>query len=198
MKFAAITLLVFSALTANAQRFVSESIDQNKILFRGFMNQVRIGQVDGTNSDYEIKATNCEVTKGKDAHTYIIKTTSREKTASLEFISNGRSLDKLDFVIQNLPSPDVYWGYAQSGKGFSSSQDLTVHYGPGVSIKADFRVTSYEIIHGDHKFSASGSKLNVDFMKYASSLKKGETIAMTVKVLSPDGITRMIPASWTK
>lgn len=199
MKTVAILGIAFLGMNAFGQNMVVETNDQSKVLYRGYDNRVTIGQA-GTNAkDFKLEAINCqlaEVTGQKN--TYIVKASAAARTAQINFVSNGKTIDSTVFVIKSLPSPVFYWGNNENGSDISNSSQLQIKYPSGVAIDARFTITNWECKIGEMNFKGSGSVLSQEMLDVTKVLPVGGTVSIMAQVVGGDGITRKVAGSWVK
>ena len=191
---------LFLSLFASAQNFVVEEVGLEKILYRGFENSVYIHALKKNLIDFELDPVNCEIisTESIESNLYILKPVGRAKTATLCFVSGDKIIDSVHFVVQPLPTPNLYWGNQAHGMGFSDSPELTLRYATGVAFKNDFRIISWKAASGDEYFSGRGAILSEAFLSHASSTAKGSSITITVTFVSADGVARKMAGVWHK
>jgi hypothetical protein len=194
MKKLAFIGAVMVSLTSFSQDVFIENEDQNKILFRGFENHIKIGS---ELEDFTIEAVNCEVTQtaGKN---YLVKVNSNARTAMINFLSNGKIIDSETFVVQNLPSPDLFWGEHVSGSTLPQGNDLAVKYTPGISLRSNFEVVSWSCELDGKEFNGQGNTLSTEFIEQTGRSASGDKITIIANVKGPDGIVRKISGSWVK
>lgn len=191
--------VLFCSLFSFGQSFVVENNDQNKILYRGFENTLKIGQTHEDYPSYKLETINCEATAlSGSTDTYLVKPKTNAKFAQINFIVNGKVQDSTSFVIQNLPSPSLFLGNQESNSKIGKATNLEVKYSNGIALKSDFRVSRWESMQKDQHFEGLGNNLSPEMISYIYALPEGETISIMVDVLSPDGITRKLIGNWIK
>ncbi len=199
MKTVAILGIILLGMNAFGQNMVVKNNDQNKVLYRGYDNRVTIGQT-GTNAkDFKLEAINCqlaEVTGQKG--TYIIKPSSAARTAQINFVANGKTVDSTVFVIKSLPSPVFYWGNNEVGSDVPNASTLEMKYPPGVAIDASFAIVNWECRIGEMSFKGSGNVLSQEMLDVTKVLPVGGTVSIMATVNTPDGIARKVAGSWVK
>ncbi len=199
MKTVAILGIAFLGMNAFGQNMVVETNDQNNVLYRGYDNRVTIGQA-GTNAkDFKLEAINCQVAEVTgQKNTYIVKASSAARTAQINYVSNGKTIDSTVFVIKSLPSPVFYWGNNEIGSDISNAPQLQIKYPSGVAIDASFTIVQWECMIGEMNFKGSGSVLSQKIMDVTKALPVGGTVNITAQVVGGDGITRNVVGSWVK
>lgn len=200
MKKLALLVVILIGFNTMAQNFVAQNTEMNNVLYRGYENKYNFGQL-GCEEDYELEGVNCELIKVNDDENdnlYIIKTKSGDKTASVNFVADGKVLGSVDFIVKALPRPDLYWGEKVDGTNFSEDAELSVKYETGLAFNASYSVISWSSTHDDKNFEGEGNQLSEDFLAYLNGLAPGETISITVKVEDQNGTTRLKTGVWTK
>jgi hypothetical protein len=201
MKKLAIVTSLFFSLTCFAQHFVVENIGHKNILYRGYENKIAIGQVGCEIEDFKIEAIHCELTTlagAESENIYIVKPHSSAKKAVIRFVSGGQTIDSVEFDVQNLPAPSLYWGNNKSGANFSNSAALAMKYAPEVTLTANFEIIGWKCITQNKQFEDSGSILSPQFIDFTKTMKTGETIQIQVKIKNADGSTRFATGTWLK
>lgn len=166
MKKLTMMVVILIGFQTMAQNFVAQNTQVENILFLGFENTYNFGQI-GCEQEYELEAVNCvliKVNPDADDHAYIIKTTGREKTAAVNFVADGKILSTINFMVQPLPKPDLYWGGQVTGSNFSNSSELKVKYGKGVPLKTTYNVLSWSSTHNSNTFKGEGNLLSEEFL----------------------------------
>ena len=199
MKTVAILGIAFLGMNAFGQNMVVETNDQSNVLYRGYDNRVTIGQA-GTNAkDFKLEAINCQVAEVTgQKNTYIVKASSAARTAQINYVSNGKTIDSTVFVIKSLPSPLFYWGNNENGSDVSSASTLEIKYPSGVALDASFSITNWECMIGEMSFKGSGNELSQEMLDVTKVLPVGGTVYITAQVVGGDGITRKVGGSWVK
>ena len=115
---------------------------------------------------------------------------------------DGKSvrLKSLDFRVQNLPDPSLFWGGKKSGdKGNKNSNLLQAKYGPGIPLKAEFKIIKWKFLapglKGAPPTGAGGNIGQVSSLIRA--VKPGTGISFVCDVKGPDGMVRKVGGSWT-
>lgn len=193
--------IVLFGLNSFAQDFIADNINHNQILYRGFENKLTFDQIGCETDGYQMETVNCELSKQEVADSenfYIVKTNSSAKSAKIRFISDGQAVDSMEFVVQNLPRPFLYWGNQKSGSNFSASQEIQLKYVTGVTLKSSFEVVGWESNESGQTFSGKGGSLSSEFLEFAESLATGESISIEAQVRGGDGIVRPVKGFWVK
>lgn len=201
MKKLAILGVIFLGSNSFAQKIVVENIDHNKVLYRGFENKLVIGSTDGDLESFQLEAINCDVSKSGakgSENTFIVKTSPNARTAKINFISNGAVISSTEFVVQNLPSPELFWGNQKTGSTISDARVLQIKYPMEVSLQSNFEIARWKCIHSGESFEGEGNVLSQEILDVTSEMSAGEIIQMEVHVLGSDGITRKLMGSWVK
>lgn len=178
----------------------SIELPELNVLYRGYNNIVNI-----TASGYpsgDLSVTNA--TKSKKGEGYVVKP-GKGKTSTLTVMGktvDGKSvrLKSLDFRVQNLPDPSLFWGGKKSGdKGNKNSALLQAKYGDGIPLKAEFKIIKWKFLapglKGAPPTGAGGSIGSVSSLIRA--VKPGTGISFVCDVKGPDGIVRKVGGSWT-
>lgn len=178
----------------------SIELPELNVLYRGYNNMVNI-----TASGYpsgDLSVTNA--TKSKSGDGFIVKP-GKGKTSTLTVMGktvDGKSvkLKSLDFRVQNLPDPSLFWGGKKSGdKGNKNSALLQAKYGDGIPLKAEFTILKWKFLapglKGAPPTGAGGSIGSVSSLIRA--VQAGTGISFVCDVKGPDGIVRKVGGSWT-
>ena len=125
----------------------SIELPELNVLYRGYDNIVNI-----TASGYpsgDLSVTNASKSKKGDG--YVVRP-GKGKTSTLTVMGktiDGKSvrLKSLDFRVQNMPDPQLFWGGKKSGdKGNKNSALIQAKYGPGIPLKAEFKVLKWKFL----------------------------------------------------
>lgn len=201
LKILAFFILFCSANHSNAQNFIVENDNHHKIIYRGFANKVTLGPIGKSVKNVRMECIHCEIKQleyRKTPNTYIIRTKSRERTAQLNFFSNGQLVDSTVFVIQNLPAPVFFWGNNENGETIPSSRKLFVKYPSGITLKSDFRVRNWVCYINEEPFSGTGNVLSPEAMNQTKLLAKGEVVKIMITVGGSDSVMRKMVGTWVK
>ncbi|MFK7786311.1 MAG: hypothetical protein AB8B56_14420 [Crocinitomicaceae bacterium] len=201
MKKLTILGAIFLGFNASAQDVVVETIGENKILYRGFENKIVIHQINDSDETFEVEAVNCEVSKlneNKGKSTYLVRTKSSARTAQINLISEGRTVESTEFNVQNLPSPSLYWGKHKTGTKVSDSREIEIKYSAGVALKPSFEIVGWKCEQKGQEFKGKGNILSQALLDSTKSMESGEEISLVVKVKGADGIIRTVAGSWMK
>lgn len=201
MNYILVAASFFIILTSYSQNFLAENKDHYQVLYRGFNNTVVFTQIDESQRDYETEAVNCEISlfeKDGRKDIYVIKANSKAPTAQVNFKVDGKVVDSVQFIVQNLPIPSLFWGMNRSGTQVANSPELQVLYKSGITLKPNFKIVRWEYKHGNKKFAGEGNSLSNEALEYSLSLAEGEEVHITVKVENVDGVPSELKGSWKK
>jgi hypothetical protein len=201
MKYLVILASIFLVIPSFAQDFGVENEDHYNVIYRGFENQISIGQFDNEKVAYDVEGINCSVellSLGRTKNKYLVKTNTAEPMAEINFVSKGRVIGSKTFKVENLPQAKPFWGPNEDGSYISDAKEIRLAYSSGITLIPDFEVVSWDVNHQDHKFNGEGSALSQDFLTYANSLDKGEEIHLVLKVKTEDGTLKKLRGSWTR
>ena len=98
-----------------------------------------------------------------------------------------------------MPDPQLFWGGKKSGeKANKNSSLLQAKYGPGIPLKADFKILSWSFSTGSGGRPKKGSGGVISGVSaIIRAMKPGNTVTFICTVRGPDGKTRKIPGSWS-
>jgi hypothetical protein len=182
----------------------SIELPELNVLYRGYPNKVNI-----TASGYpsgDLSCTNASKKNGKmpDGSAGYIVSPGSGKNATLTVMGKGADgksarLKSLKFRVQNLPDPSLYWGGKKSGdKGNKNSSLLQAKYGPGIPLKADFKIISWSFQSPQANKPKTGSGGNIGAVStVVRATKPGQMVGFVCTVRGPDGKTRKIGGTWT-
>lgn len=192
-KFIFLIIIIFS-FNSFAQDVAVENIDHNQILYRGFQNKLVITPA---NENIQLDPINCQISKleGQE-NTYIVLTKSKSRTATINFVSDGKVLETRSFLIQNLPVPELYWGDQKSGSTTSNTSEIQLKYPKGVTLKSNFEIVNWQASINGKQYEGKGSTLTKELIDSLSTLDKGEIIQITTHVKNKDGITKLMKGTW--
>lgn len=192
-KFIFLIIIIFS-FNSFAQDVAVENIDHNQILYRGFQNKLVITPA---NENIQLDPINCQISKleGQE-NTYIVLTKSKSRTATINFVSDGKVLETRSFLIQNLPVPELYWGYQKSGSTISNTSEIQLKYPKGVTLKSNFEIVNWQASVQGKQFKGKGHTLTKELIDSMSTLDKGEIIQITTQVKNKDGVTKLMKGTW--
>lgn len=178
----------------------SIELPELNVLYRGYDNIVNI-----TASGYpsgDLSVTNASKSKKGDG--YVVRP-GKGKTSTLTVMGktiDGKSvrLKSLDFRVQNMPDPQLFWGGKKSGdKGNKNSALIQAKYGPGIPLKAEFKVLKWKFLapglKGAPPTGVGGNISSVSTLVRA--VKAGTGISFVCDVRGPDGITRKVGGTWS-
>lgn len=196
MKTLAIFGIIFLGFNSIGQ---NTTANNQKVLYRGFENQVNLDQIISRNQNFKVETINCDATSlDQSKNEYMVRVHSNVRTAQLNFTSNGKVIDSMAFVVQNLPVPSLFWGDNDSGSYVSKSMELQMKYPVEVNFKATFTIISWECTMKDVIYRANGSSLSQEVLTATESLNSGEEVQIVANVISSDGIVRKISGTWLK
>jgi len=185
MKKLAILGTIFLGFTSFGQDLAVENTDNNKILYRGFENKIVLDQFGDDNHSFQIEAINCEVIKpdeNRSEDVYIVKTKNKARTATINIVSNGQTIERMAFNVENLPSPSLFWGNSEAGSTISNSAEIVIKYSTGVTLEPNFEIVGWTCSLDDLEFNGQGNLLSQEMLDYTKSMVTGELITIEVKV----------------
>jgi len=207
MKFTLITFLIicFNSISQNSGTFIY--VPNYNVLYRGYHNPVEFGVTDGSN--YRITLEGLELKTdttffsdkfghGSDVVRYYLLPTGRGRNAKVTFIDtlNRDTLGIHEFRLANLPDPTLYWGGAKDGERASIKETIIfAKYGPEIPMRAEFTVTSWNIINENDTITGTGSKISTA-ESFLSKIEVNTTLQILTTVIGPDGISRIIKGEW--
>ena len=201
MKNLVVLASMLFVMVSNAQDFGIVNDDQHLVIYRGFENQISIGQFDNEKAEYEVEGVNCTVellSLGRTKNKYLVKTNTAEPMAKINFVSKGRVIGSKTFKVENLPQAKLFWGSNEDGSYISDAKEIRIAYPSGITLIPEFEVVGWAVNHQDHEFNGEGSALSKDFLTYANDLDKGAEIQIAVKVKTEDGTIKKLMGSWTR
>lgn len=184
-----------------AQNFVVQNIEHTQILYRGYNNQLLIGRIGSEMDDYQIEGSNCDVQKlenGEGENLFIVKPNAKTRCAAIRFLHNGELKDSIHFLVQNLPSPSIYWGNQQSGSYTSTEPNLIIKYPLEIRLQSSFEIVSWRCVLNKKTVQGTGNILSQEILDFTRSLKPGEEFSIILKVKGEDGIYRELAGVWEK
>ena len=168
-----------------------------KTVYRGYNNKVIFGTVDGFDG-YSLEVENGSISKAEDGSYYILKP-GHKSTCTVIFNDtvNNKELNRINFQVQSLPNPSLYWGSAKSGqKGNKSTPMVRALYEPHIPLNARFTITSMTVyIEGKESISCDGNNLSDEALSAIKSVKEGE-VSIVVSARGTDGIARKLFGKW--
>lgn len=198
MKNLTVLAAIIFNLSVFAQEFLIENTQHDEVLYRGFENKIKVGQIGAGSDKFQIEGINCEVLKVDNENIYVVKAKSKSRTAMINFISNGQIIDSAVFIVENLPSPSLFWGGVESGSITSSLSDIRVGYTSGIRLKSNYKIVSWNSVVNNESFEGTGSVLSSEMLNAVADLAKSAAVSIQVKVVGADGIYRQIAGSWQK
>lgn len=200
MKKLSIVGIILCSFHSIGQDIVVESMDHTKLLYRGYENKLLVGQIGVSNHDVQLEGIHCNVSKldGYE-NAYIVKPAANAKRAQINFISNGQRINSASFLVQNLPSPSLYWGEEKAGGHVSNSPELEIRYPAGITLTSRFEIMGWKCkVTDTNIYGGAGNLLSNSLLKFTESMEKGEQLLLEVQVKGGDGIIRNLAASWEK
>ena len=195
-----IVSLMFGINSWGQNPVAAVQLSEYNILYRGYENKVIPVVTNNSGKEVRLVGTTSTVEKVENEDYFIVKLTGRGKTEVLHvLLYDGKKTDTVQSIryrVQNLPAPEIYWGGLRSGGiGNITAKRLSIDYPEGVQLRNDFRIISWEITVKGEVIKGNGDKLTSaeDFLK---KIENGTILLFKVKVLSPDGITRIMSAQW--
>lgn len=178
----------------------SIELPELNVLYRGYNNVVNI-----TASGYPSEGIS--VTNGSTSKTgsgYIVKPGKGNTTAisviGKDINGNSVSLKSIDYRVEDLPDPILFWGGSKSGdKGNKSSTIIEAKYGPEIPLNANFKILSWKFFAPGLKGAAptgAGSNISSVYSLIRGALP-GTGIGFLCKVRGPDGKVRNIAGFWS-
>jgi gliding motility-associated protein GldM len=169
------------------------------VLYRGYQNKV-MAVASGYPSS-SLSAPGCSVSKQGE---FYIVGPGRGKTTRLSVsgkTADGKSVNlrTVEFRVKNLPDPQLFWGGKKSGeKANKNSNLLQAKYGPGIPLKAEFKILSWSFqtpAANKPKTGMGGNIASVSGIVRAT--KPGNQVGFVCTVKGPDGKTRKIGGTWS-
>lgn len=199
MKYLILICGVLTALSLTAQDQTTIETLEDDVLYRGYTNKVTIQVSKDEDRTTELHGENVSITRDKASNTYIVKP-MKGKTATLSVQAvEGKTVETLytkTYHFRNLPDPDVYWGESKSGgTGNITSKKLSIRYHESVNLPNDFRIVGWEIQSDSKVIQGVGNDMS-SAESFLKTVEDGTVLQLIVKILSPDGITRMKAAQW--
>lgn len=172
----------------------------NPILYRGYTNKI-MATAHGF-LETELTASGASVSKRSNGWT-IRPGAGKSCEVTVWGKSEDENLTKLktvSFKVSNLPDPILYWGGKKSGdKGNKNSNLLQAKYGPGIPLKAEFKILKWKFFAPGLKgMTPTGSGGNIGpVSSLIRAVKPGHGISFICDVKGPDGMVRKVGAAWT-
>ncbi|MDG1913287.1 MAG: GldM family protein [Crocinitomix sp.] len=192
-------LLGILAICTNVlgQDYVISNQDLNTV-YRGYNNKVVFGTVDGFDG-YSLEVENGSLSEAEDGSYYILVPGPKHTcTVIFNDTVNNKELNRINFQVNALPTPSLYWGGYMSGSHLrgGSQRKLTLVYDPDISLNGRFTIKSMTVfIEGKKSISCDGNNLS-DTALSAIKIVKGGKVSIIVTAVGTDGISRKVAGSW--
>lgn len=184
-------------IEANQYVGTLESPELN-VLYRGYPNVITPAVQNNNGLQAQLFGSGCTIFRSQDhyivrvgrADSVIIALTLKDKDSTIPVL-------RKTYRVVNLPAPDLYWGNVRSGRTSNTeSENLTVKYSEdGISLAANFSITSWKIEYKNESFSGFGGNLS-SASSFLKGLKSNTSVVINAIVKGPDGIDRSLSGVW--
>ena len=184
-------------IKANQYIGTLESPELN-VLYRGYPNKIIPAVQNNNGLSTQIYCSGCAISFHQDhyvvrvgrADSVVIALALKDKDSTIPIL-------RKTYRVINLPAPDLYWGNARSGhRTNTEAKNLTAKYSnDGISVAADFSVTSWTIEYRNKTFGGLGGDLS-SASSFLGGLENNTSIVINAIVQGPDGINRKLSGVW--
>ena len=203
MKHLIISTVVFalfqSTVGLSQSPHVALEQPEANILYRGYNNRIIPAVENNDGQTISITGTNCTIVHEAGSKEYFIHP-GNGKTAVLSVgivTENGIvPIKEVEYRVQNLPDPLVFWGGSMSGgKASADAHEIAVSFPPFAALHSSFEVLHWTMTIGEETVSGQGNKLD-EAQSMLNSIQQATPVSLDVVVQGSDGIQRKLQGNW--
>ncbi len=173
-------------------------------LYKGYQNKIKASASGYPPDALTLTCAGCSVQRQGDGYIATVPL-SATGTATMSLTAKSEQgsaqLAKEEFKISDFPPPTCFLANTENGKALSRGQVVGAPVLRlalvGSPLKADFTVTSFDVIVGNKKVSCQGNRMSPPALQAISTMQPGSNLAIQNVRYSGPGVMRAVAGTWT-